>query len=652
MNNHTHSRRDFLKTAGMYASGLVLTGCRSSSRTARVETSGKKPNILWITCEDTSPRLGCYGYDLAITPHLDKLASEGTRYTKAFATAPVCAPSRSCLVTGVYATSLGTQHLRSVVKLPEKIRCFPEYLRDAGYYCTNNYKKDYNFIDVNVWDESSPQAHWRNRRDGQPFFSVFNFTSTHQGQINGSDEEFEEKYGSKLAPEERHDPAEILLPPYYPDTEFVRKIWARYYDLITFMDKQVGELLAQLEADGLAENTIVFFYADHGLGIPRFKRTLYDSGLHIPLIVRFPGQYQHLSPALPGETFDNLVSFVDFAPTVLSLVDLPIPDYMQGRAFLGSQSKPPRKYLFGASSRVDEAYEFSRCVRGERYKYIRNFFPHLPYIQPSQYCDQAEIMQELRRAVAEEELTPEQKLLWAPTKPIEELYDTLEDPHEINNLIDDPGKKAILRRLRKTLQSWMLQTRDTGLLPEAEMHIRAEARLPSVGQGSTPYTMTRNSRKYPQRRILAAADLAGKGPENIPKLIRLLGDSDSVVRYWAVIGLDVLGPQAGPATEALEGVLEDESPNVRFAAAGVLCRMGVCEMALPVLAEGLTEEREETILYAAREIQRIGPKAGPIVEQIRETRAGCKKPDGSYTNNNHAMFIDWALKYALENCEQ
>jgi len=541
----------------------------------------------------------------------------------------------------VYATSLGTQHLRSLVKLPEKIKCFPEYLRATGYYCSNNYKKDYNFIDVGVWDESSHEAHWRKRRPGQHFFSVFNFVSTHQGQINGSDEEFEEKYGSKLEPQERHEPAEITLPPYYPDTPFVRKIWARYYDLITFMDKQVGEVLNQLKEDGLADNTIVFFYSDHGLGIPRFKRTLYDSGLHVPLIVRFPRQYQHLSPVLSGEKIENLVSFVDFAPTVLSLVNLPIPDYMQGRAFLGSQAKSPRKYLFGASSRVDEAYECSRCVRDERYKYIRNYFPHLPYIQPSQYCDQAEIMQELRRVVAEEKLTPAQKKLWTATKPIEELYDTVEDPHEINNLIDDPGKKAVLRRMRKTLHSWMLQTRDTGLMSEAEMHIRAE--------GSTPYTITHNSRKYPLRRILAAADLVGQGPDNIPKLISLLGDSDSAMRYWAVIAFDALGPQASPAIDAIEGMLQDSSPNVRFAAAGVLCRMGSCDAALPVLADGLKEDHEETELYAAREIQRIGVAAAPIAEQIRETQAKYMNPDGSYKNNDHAMFISWALKNALEN---
>ncbi|GAH61639.1 unnamed protein product, partial [marine sediment metagenome] len=205
-----NTRRDFLKAIGFYASAFAIPGCAGSGRRAAIELSEDRPNFLWITCEDVSPDyLGCYGDDYATTPNLDKFTSEGVRYTKAFATAPVCAPARSCLVTGMYATSLGTQHLRSDIKLPVQIKCFPQYLMAAGYYCSNNYKKDYNFMDVGVWDESSKAAHWRKRKPGQPFFSVFNFTSTHQGQINGSDEEFFAKYRSKLTPEERHDPAKI-----------------------------------------------------------------------------------------------------------------------------------------------------------------------------------------------------------------------------------------------------------------------------------------------------------------------------------------------------------------------------------------------------------------------------------------------------------
>jgi len=639
-----NTRRNFLKEVGLYASTLVVSGCTSPSKESTNRMSEGTPNILWITCEDISPYLGCYGDTDAITPNIDKLAGAGALYTKAFATAPVCAPSRSCLITGVYATSLGTQHLRSEVKLPDRIKCFPEYLRAAGYYCSNNYKKDYNFIDVNIWDESSHEAHWRKRKPGQPFFSVFNFTSTHQGQINGSDEEFFTNYRSKLKPEERHDPADVSLPPYYPDTPFVRNIWARYYDLITFMDKQVGDLLAQLQADGLADNTIVFFFSDHGMGIPRFKRTLYDSGLNVPLIVRFPQRYRKHAPTRAGEKTDRLVSFVDFAPTVLSLVGLPIPDYMQGRAFLGAKSQSAQDYVFGASSRVDEVYEMSRSVRNKRYKYIRNYMPHLPYIQPSEYPDRAEIMQELRRVASEGGLVGPQKPLWMPTKPAEELYDTLQDPHELNNLARSGAHKRVLERMRKVLRQWMTETRDTGLMSEAEMHIRAES--------STPYDISHDDSRYPVRRILDAAELVGQGEQNVPTLIRLLKDSDSAVRYWAVIALDALGPRASEASGTLEGALGDASPNVRFAAAGVLCRTGACDRALPVLASGLTETRQETVLYAAREIQRIGDRARPIVRQIKEAQARCKNPDGNYKNNNHATFIDWALKYALDNCSQ
>ncbi|MCP4258161.1 MAG: sulfatase-like hydrolase/transferase [Planctomycetes bacterium] len=643
MSTNKSTRRDFLKAVGLCASGIAVSGCSAPVRRAAYRLPAEKPNILWITCEDvSSPYLGCYGDIYAKTPNIDRLADESVLYSKTFATAPVCAPSRSCLVTGVYATSTGTQHLRSDVKLPSQIKCFPEYLRAAGYYCTNNYKKDYNFEDVNVWDESSETAHWRKRKPGQPFFSVFNFTSTHQGQINGSDEEFFDKYTSTLKPAERHEGKKIPLPPYYPDTPFVRKIWTRYYNLITYMDKQVGDLLGQLKTDGLADNTIVFFFSDHGLGLPRFKRTLYDSGLHVPLIIRFGRRYQHFSPLKTGRRTDRLVSFVDFAPTVLSLTGLPIPHYMQGKSFLGPVAGSPREYIFGASSRVDEAYEVSRCVRDKRYKYIRNYMPHLPYIQPSEYPDRAEIMQELRRVVAEENLTDVQKLHWTPTKPLEELYDTLADRHEINNLAKNPKARKILERMRRVHRGWMVGTHDTGLLSEAEMHIRSE--------GSTPYEMAQQISKYPQWRILDAADLVGRGPSSLPKMIRLSSSSDSAVRYWSIVALSVSGSGASQTVKALTDRLEDSSPNVRLAAAGALCKLGMCDNALPVLVEGLAEQREETALFASREIQNLGSKARPIVQQMKDARRRYTNADGTPINNNHAMFIDWALKNALESC--
>ncbi len=643
------TRREFLKTASLCASGLTVAGYAEETVARPVPSvaetpAPRRPNILWITCEDTSPYLGCYGDPYAVTPNLDRFAGESIRYTNAYSTAPVCAPARSCLITGVYATSLGTQHLRSEVLIPRQIEAFPKILRVAGYYCSNNFKEDYNFKDPTIWDDSSPTAHWRNRSAGAPFFSVFNLTCTHQGQINGSDEEFFRKYSSKLTPQERHDPKTILLPPYYPDTPMVRKIWARYYDLITTMDKQVGAILDELKADGLADSTIVFFFPDHGLGIPRFKRTLYDSGLHVPLIVRFPPRCQHLAPFASGGRADQLVSFVDFAPTALKLAGMAIPSYMQGQPFLGEAPASPREYIFATHSRVDEAYEMSRCVRDQRYKYIRNFLPHLPYVQPSAYCDQAEIMQELRRLVGTPALIGSPGLLWQPTKPVEELYDIQADPHEIHNLAGVAAHRQTLEQLRQRLWAWMVETHDTELLPEAEMHIRAA--------GATPYDVARDPRKYPQARILAAAELVGAGPNALPGLMEYLEDTDSAVRYWAVVGLESLGAEAAPAVRALKKVLDDPSPNVRFAAAGVLCKLGSCDEALPVLAAGLRDSRQVVVLHAARTLQGLGDKASSLVRLMEAVRAQCKNIDGSYRNDNYAMFIDWALKSAVENGKQ
>ncbi|UCD52815.1 MAG: sulfatase-like hydrolase/transferase, partial [Phycisphaerales bacterium] len=478
----------------------------------------------------------------------------------------------------------------------------------------------------------------------QPFFSVFNIMATHQGQINGSDETFFATYRSKLGPAERHDEKALPLPPYYPDTPMVRKIWGRYYDLITYMDKRVGERLAELEADGLADNTIVFFFSDHGMGLPRFKRTLYDSGLRVPLLVRLPRRYQHLSKLAPGTRTDRLVSFVDFAPTVLSLAGLPtLLDTMQGGAFLGAYEAAPHEYVYGASSRVDEVYEVSRSVRDQRFKYIRHFMPHLPYVQPSEYPDRAEITQEFRRLVKADALIGPQRNLWEPTKPVEELYDTQADPHEMQNLAEAPTHQLTLERLRRELRAWMLTTHDTGLLPEAEMHIRAE--------GSTPYEMAQDASAYPIARVLVAAQLVGQGPETMSLLKRYLLDPDSAVCYWATVALEALGPEAAPALDELKQSLEDSSPNVRFTAAGILCRLGECGVALPVLTRGLQDRRETVVLHAARTLQSIGDKARPALRQMEMAREQCKTLDGSYRNNNHAMFIDWALKYAIENCK-
>lgn len=444
------TRREFATLAG---ASLV----RGAAQTA------SPPNILWITTEDMSPDMGCYGDRYALTPNLDKFAAQGARFTRAFTVAGVCAPSRSGIITGMYPSSIGTHHMRSKGVPPHYVRCFPEYLREAGYYCTNNVKTDYNFDPpLTAWDESSNKAHWRNRAKGQPFFAVFNHIITHESQVRPTPEQYA-KNTAELRPEERHDPAKAVLPPYYPDTPIVRKDWATYHDNITAMDKMAARLLNQLEEDGEANNTVVFFYGDHGRGLPRAKRWIYDSGIHIPLLIRWPGKIT------PGSINDNLTSSLDFAPTLLNLAGIPIPKHLQGQAFLDDNLPPKRRYIYAARDRMDETYDMMRCVRDERYKYIKNYQPGKPYAQYIDYMDQMPTMREMRRLNKEGTLTGPQRLFFLPEKPDEELYDTAADPHEINNLAKSPVHRPALERLRKEHQAWMIRIKDQGLIPEPEL---------------------------------------------------------------------------------------------------------------------------------------------------------------------------------------
>jgi uncharacterized sulfatase len=428
-------------------------------------SAAERPNILWISIEDYSPTLGCYGDTYAVSPNIDKLASQGCRYTHVFTHAGVCAPSRSGIITGMYPTSMGTHFMRCQGVPPAYVKCFPEYLRAVGYYCTNDNKTDYNFPPpLTAWDESSQRAHWRNRPTKEtPFFAVINFTQTHESQIRLPAAQAEARRRT-LAPHELHDPAKAPLPPYYPDTPVVRRDVANYYDNLTFTDKLIGQTLKELEDDGLAENTIVFFWGDHGWGMPRGKRWIYDSGTRVPLIVRWPGKLQ------PGSVKDELVAFVDLAPTVLSLAGVQIPKHMQGRAFLGEQTGPQREYVYGARDRMDETLDIIRGVRDKRFHYIRNYRPDLPYAQDIAYMNEMPTMKEWRRLAAAGELKGPQAIFFQPTKPVEELYDTQADPHEVHNLVGDQQYSAELKRLRAAHEKWREETGDLGLIPEAELN--------------------------------------------------------------------------------------------------------------------------------------------------------------------------------------
>ena len=599
-----------------------------------------RPNILWITVEDINPFLGAYGDTVARTPNLDRLAVEGVRYTHAFATAPVCSPARGCLITGVYASSLGTMHLRSEVPIPESIKGFPFYLRQAGYYCTNNEKEDYNFEDPEIWDESSSSAHWRNRPKGAPFFSVFNIETTHQSRIFGSDSVFYERYGKLLSPQERTDPQRIAVPPYHFDTPEVRKLWARYYDLVSIMDGQAGKILDQLDEDGLSDNTWVFFFSDHGTGMPRSKRALFDSGLKVPLIVRAPAAYRQRFKSTAGSTDDRLVDFADFAPTMLRLLDLPLPQYLHGQPFIG-EDIPPKVYTYGTSDRVDEAFELSRTVRSRHYRYIRNYYPHLSLLQPNFYTDQSEIMRELHRVLATGvELTPAQQSAWQPHRLPEELYDLENDPFEVRNLAVNPEYRSVVEELREVHRNWVKDTRDAGLIPEPAMH--------RLAAGRTVYEAMRDTSAVRFERLLEVTDLMFKGEKAVPELSRYAESVDPLQRYWAAVGLEILGSKAAPARNVLLGLLDDPAPEVRLSAVMACCNIEECARALPVLIREMENPDEMVVLMAVRSFQQLGVKAVPIRAQAAAIRDRlCAQSDGNY--KGYDLYSCWSLREAFKN---
>ena len=587
---------------------LIWTLPQAAAQTQAAQTKPDRPNVLWLTCEDISPNLGCYGDDYAITPTLDRLAAQGVRYTQAVGICGVCAVNRSCLITGMYPTTIGSQDMRSRIRLPDSIPTYSELLRSAGYYCTNNSKTDYNFPTPRAaWDECSKKAHWENRQPGQPFFAVFNFTGSHESQIWEANHR---KHAATLSTDELHDPRRAPLPPYHPDTPEVRRDWANYHDNITALDHWVDEHLKQLEEAGLADSTIVFFYSDHGAGMPMVKKWVWDSGLRVPLIIRFPEKYQALAPSSPGSTSDRLVSFVDFPPTLLSLVGTKVPGHMQGSAFLGSQRQSPRKYAFAMRDRMAEWYAVTRVVRDKRYQYHRNFLPYLPWAPFTSYTLKMPTAQVCVRLHEQGKLNPVQDRFFQP-KPNEELYDLKSDPHMINNLAGDAQYSQVLDGMRQQLHQWQMRTRDLGLLSEYEMHRRAA--------DSTQYEVGQSDKSYPIERILSVAELASqRNAANLPRLLELLSDPEPVVRWWATLGLVMLGDDARSGESALEHCLADDSPLVRVAAAEGLYQLGKVELARAALVEALTHETPFVRLRAMNVLYRMGPDARPALPAIKQ----------------------------------
>lgn len=596
--------------------GLTL----ASHRTIWAEQA--RPNILWLTCEDMGPHLGCYGDRYANTPNLDRLAAKGTIYTRVWSTAPVCAPARTAIISGMYPSTTGSEHMRSLVPTAPGLRFYPQFLRDAGYYCTNNSKEDYNLEKPGqVWDDSSGKAHWKNRQPGQPFFAIFNFTVTHESQVRRRPHEWV------------HDPAKVRVPAYHPDTIEVRQDWAQYYDNITTMDRMAGEKLKELEDAGLADDTIVFFYGDHGPGLPRCKRCPYNSGLQVGLIVYIPPKFRHLAPPdyQPGGRSSRLVSFVDLGPTLLSLVGIKPPASMQGRAFLGTFATEPPRYMFGLRGRMDERYDLVRSVTDGRFVYIRNYMPHLPWGQHVEYLFQTPTTRVWKQLFDEGKLSPEQSYFWTIPKAKEELYDLATDPDEVHNVANNPAYKAKLEELRQVLRDHILTTRDLGFLPEDEIHTRAGSK--------TPYEYGQSA-DYPLERILTMAEVASDLEEDhLEQLLAGLEDPDSAVRYWAVTGLLARGEKVFSAVhDRLVKALEDPAPSVQIVAAWTLGRYGSqqdVELALSVLRTYLDYEGKGPYLMmlALNAVDNLGTKAAPLREIVAQIEPKIQPKHGRLGEN-------------------
>jgi len=604
------SRRRFLQTSAVVAGGLLNVN--------RVRAGEKKrPNILWITCEDTGPELGCYGDEYAVTPNLDAFAGHAMRYRVAWSTAPVCAPARTTLISGVYPPSTGAEHMRSEVRMPAFMRMYPQILREAGYYCTNNSKEDYNLTKPGkVWDESSRKGHWKNRAADQPFFSIFNLTVSHESQLR------------KRPHTLKHDMAKAPIPAYHPDTPEVRHDWAQYYDKVTEMDTQAGTRLEELKEAGLMEDTIVVFYGDHGSGMPRSKRWPYNSGLHVAMMVYVPEKFKHLAPKeyQSGGVSDRLVGFIDLAPTLLSTAGIKPPDWMQGHAAMGKFETPPQPYLFGFRGRMDERYDLVRSVRNQRYIYVRQYMPHLIYGQYINYMFQTPTTQVWKKLYDEGKLNAAQRRFWE-RKPPEELYDLQTDPSEVNNLVDSPEHQVVLKELRRALREQILRIRDVGFLSEAEQHRRAA--------GTTMYEMGHDPARYPLEKILDMADVATlMEPRTLPKLKKGLEDDDGAVRYWAAMGLLMRGKKVmRRSRKALRAALKDESPTVRIIAARALGEYGNkadLNLALPVLEELAPPDENGAYvsMLALNAIAALGEKAAPLMETIKTMKTKDPKAVG------------------------
>lgn len=576
-------------------SGMAGVAAAQSAIARAAEAGAPRPNILWLVSEDNNPFIGAYGDAIAHTPNIDALARRGILYRNVYSNAPVCAPTRFTILTGVHSQSAApANHMRANAKVAGILPCYPELMRKAGYYCTNNAKTDYN-CDIDpqqVWDDCSKQAHWKNRPAGKPFMAVFNSETTHESRMF-------------VVTDGRVKPADVRVPAYLPDTPDIRQDYASYHNLMEKMDGEIGARLAELEAAGLAEDTIVFYYSDNGGVLPRSKRYCTDEGLRCAMVVHIPPKWANLAPAPAGSRIEAPVSYVDLAPTVLSLAGAPIPATMQGKPFLGPVAVT-QPYAFGMRNRMDERYDFVRTVTDGRYRYIRNYMPFLPLVQNQGFSWLMKSYQswdELHRA---DSLTPVQARAFEP-RAFEEFYDLAADPDGIDNRITDPAHAARIAAMRRALDAEMLRVNDNGFIPE--------------GASAEGYRTSRIQAAYPLRRLMVLGQAAARrDPRKIGLLRAALADRNDVVRYWGAMGLLMLGKTARPAAGQLTTLMrKDPSAQVRIVAAEALAHLGHGEEAVGALASllGSDEAPMPVRLQALNAITRLGTAAKAALPALR-----------------------------------
>jgi len=606
-----YSRRDFLTTAGVGMMALPLAGTLFAQQTR------ERPNILWIVAEDISPNLSCYGETMINTPNMDRLASQGIRFARAYATSPVCSPCRSSLMTGMYQTSIGVHNHRSQsdfgkgagnpkyyssYHLPEPIKLLPEIFQENGYTTVlggpkhsskgdgNLGKTDYNFIwETSVYDSSD----WEALVDNGPFFA--------QWQYNGG-----KNRDVKLA--NPVDPEEVNLPPFDPDHPVIRESWAEYFNAVKDFDNKVGELLDQLDAAGLRENTAVFLFSDHGLQHMRGKQTLYEQGLQVPLIARWPGKI----PA--GEVRTDLVSLLDLGATSLGIAGIDIPEYFQSHNFF-ARNYEEREFIAAARDRMDETVDICRCIRTDGYKYIRNFLPDRPHVQPNQYMGGKNTTLTRKQLFKEGKLTPDQAKYFQPMRPAEELYDLENDPLELNNVAGENQYQEILADLRNKFIQWQEKTGDLGVIPEPEL----EDMGLKYGSKYAIYQQPEYATLQSDLREVLQSGLPGRG--EIPTLLEALESEHAPIRYWGAYCLAAQGNRAEEAIPALSEHLEDEDGGVRVGTARTLVLLKDDTEAKDVLLHELEANPNHVVrLYAALAFETWGKRTPEIVKAMDTAR--------------------------------